>query len=633
MSRAGRQWLSYSLAVLAILLLYKYMDPHAPKPQVPTANPPTNTESLQPPGLAGEDLQIEGALSPEPKPAPAPDSPTPHEPQNELQDGSHESIWRSLPMRFAVFPNALPPTDSSLGLRSIQADSSRFPKSTGWFSEDEATKTRKRKQAAVKAAFQRCWASYKSLAWRSDELAPVSGVPRNALGGWSLALVDNLDTLWIMGMFSEFEEALNAVAQINFEDSPSELVNTHEINIRILGGLLGAFDLSEDPRLLDKAIEVADMLYVAFDTPNRMPIIHWDLHEAARREEQIAEETASLTEITSFSLSLLGYPKSQMTLNILTPSRLWPAKFNARTERLDGDVYSVGGDFDSIYRTLPKAFVLLGGRYPMYREMYERASRIISGRMLFRPINIENLDILFAGSVRVAPFPGRNPRTHVETQVHHGSCFAGGMFALGGALFDIPAHHQIADKLLDGCLWASRISPRGIMPEIMDLIACESQGDCPWNEEHWRREIHHKSVPSADPDMDIDAIIRAYHLAPGVVAVPDKRYTLRPEIVESIFTLYRVTGRQDLLDSGWKMFEHIRAATEVTNGNAAVEDVINPEGEPGHLDSMGSVWMAQTLKYFYLLFSPPDTLSLDEYVFNSAGHPLRRPEETLRGDS
>ncbi|KAJ6161263.1 hypothetical protein N7470_004659 [Penicillium chermesinum] len=569
MSRAGRQWLSYSLAVLAILLLYKYMDPHAPKPQVPTANPPTNTESLQPPGLAGEDLQIEGALSPEPKPAPAPDSPTPHEPQNELQDGSHESIWRSLPMRFAVFPNALPPTDSSLGLRSIQADSSRFPKSTGWFSEDEATKTRKRKQAAVKAAFQRCWASYKSLAWRSDELAPVSGVPRNALGGWSLALVDNLDTLWIMGMFSEFEEALNAVAQINFEDSPSELVNTHEINIRILGGLLGAFDLSEDPRLLDKAIEVADMLYVAFDTPNRMPIIHWDLHEAARREEQIAEETASLTEITSFFLEFTRlsqitndpkyfdavqfimekFEKHQGTTQI---QGLWPAKFNARTERLDGDVYSVGGDFDSIYRTLPKAFVLLGGRYPMYREM-------ICAR---------------------GPIPRAKPAHACGNSSPPRLVFCRGMFALGGALFDIPAHHQIADKLLDGCLWASRISPRGIMPEIMDLIACESQGDCPWNEEHWRREIHHKSVPSADPDMDIDAIIRAYHLAPGVVAVPDKRYTLRPEIVESIFTLYRVTGRQDLLDSGWKMFEHIRAATEVTNGNAAVEDVINPEVNP-----------------------------------------------------
>jgi mannosyl-oligosaccharide alpha-1,2-mannosidase len=37
-----------------------------------------------------------------------------------------------------------------------------------------------------------------------------------------------------------------------------------------------------------------------------------------------------------------------------------------------------------------------------------------------------------------------------------------------------------------------------------------------------------------------------------------------------------------------------------------------------------SFWLSETLKYFYLIFSPPDLVSLDEYVLNTEAHPLRR---------
>lgn len=36
--------------------------------------------------------------------------------------------------------------------------------------------------------------------------------------------------------------------------------------------------------------------------------------------------------------------------------------------------------------------------------------------------------------------------------------------------------------------------------------------------------------------------------------------------------------------------------------------------------------MAETLKYLYLTFSPSDTISLDDYVFNTEAHPLRIPK-------
>lgn len=45
---------------------------------------------------------------------------------------------------------------------------------------------------------------------------------------------------------------------------------------------------------------------------------------------------------------------------------------------------------------------------------------------------------------------------------------------------------------------------------------------------------------------------------------------------------------------------------------------------PPHRDNMESFWLAETLKYFYLLFGPDDLLPLDRVVLNTEAHPLPR---------
>ncbi|KAJ5650861.1 uncharacterized protein N7484_004584 [Penicillium longicatenatum] len=622
MSRTRRQWLGFFLALFIISMLYRHR--HSLNEYHAQQTTPIN-EHIAPPDAPSPDI-------------PKPDFQNPDFPSEPpLDKQSHNTIWSRLPIRHLVVPSLLPPTQSRLGIPKIQASESSFSQITTWF--------QKSRQAAVKEAFTRCWDSYKWLAWQTDELTPMSGLPSNGLGGWGVTLVDNLDTLWIMGMRSEFDIAVKAVVEINFETTQSSEINTHEINIRILGGLLGAFDLSADRRLLNKAIEVGDMLYAAFDTPNRMPITHWDLHRAARQEEQFAEEMVSASELGSFILEftrlsqLTSDPKyfnaAQLVMEILSQLQdltklpgMWPVVLNARTEVFDGDFFTLGAEVDSLYKTLAKADMLLGGRFPVYRKMYERSTRTAAGHSLFRPMTHDNKDILVPGSIRVMMTQNGKSRTLLESQVHHRACFTGGMFALGGALFSIPAHRQIANKLVDGCIWAAQSMPLGIMPEVYETIPCASQNDCPWNEWHWKQEVW-KSVnnsPEPDPDMDIDAYIRDHHLPKGFIAIPDSRYNLRPETIESMFNLYRISAREDLLDTAWGMFESIQNTTEIINGNAALADVTTPTEDPVHIDSMESFWMSQTLKYFYLMFSAPDALSLDEYVFNSAGHPLKRPE-------
>jgi len=76
--------------------------------------------------------------------------------------------------------------------------------------------------------------------------------------------------------------------------------------------------------------------------------------------------------------------------------------------------------------------------------------------------------------------------------------------------------------------------------------------------------------------------------------------------------MYRVTGNETWREKGWKMFTAIQNHTKATYGYSAIDDVTAEN--PTKMDEMESFWLAETLKYFYLLFSTPDTISLDEYV-------------------
>jgi mannosyl-oligosaccharide alpha-1,2-mannosidase len=162
------------------------------------------------------------------------------------------------------------PTSSPSQIPRVQYD---FPPEW-WFSRI----WRERQRNAVKEAFKHAWRGYKNNAWLKDELSPLSGGYRTSFAGWAATLVDSLDSLIIMGFMDEFEEALQALEEIDFSTTESLQINVFETNIRYLGGLLGAYDLTNGtyPILLKKATEIADFLYGSFDTRNRMPQSRWE---------------------------------------------------------------------------------------------------------------------------------------------------------------------------------------------------------------------------------------------------------------------------------------------------------------------------------------------------------------------
>lgn len=88
--------------------------------------------------------------------------------------------------------------------------------------------------------------------------------------------------------------------------------------------------------------------------------------------------------------------------------------------------------------------------------------------------------------------------------------------------------------------------------------------------------------------------------------------------------MYRITGETSWQEKGWKMWQSVLKNTRVESAHSAISGVNNPEGV-SYSDKMESFWTAETLKYFYLLYSEPDVVSLDDWVLNTEAHPFRRP--------
>lgn len=558
--------------------------------------------------------------------APDPDSPESEGPPSRFTKGQHtfgtRKFFEQNPVTsYKYFSKGLP-----YKLEQLQHDFDT--------ESDEAKATRLQRLAAVKSSFEHSWAGYKAHAWMQDELSPLDGGSAQAFGGWAATLVDTLDTLWIMGMKDEFDEAVDAAKDIDFNSTSESMLNVFETTIRYLGGFLGAYDLTggKYPVLLQKATEVGDLLYCAFDTPNRMPVTKWYWQQALEGAQQTAGTATLIAEIGSLTLeftrlsqltgNLKYYDAVKRILDEFEKSQsdtslpgLWPTIMNAHDVTFQDNSYTLSSMADSWYEYLPKQHILLGGRddEDQLKNMYDFAMTTAINNIFFQPMVPDNKDILVSGAVTV----DSNTRTRLSPEGQHLGCYAGGMVAIGAKIFDKSEQMNTARKLVDGCIWAYDNMPSGIMPEQFFMVPCEMNSDCQWDEKKWEAAVLERAQAGEDDSPRNDAqllnrTIREKMLPKGFSEILDPRYLLRPEAIESVFVLYRMTGETDLLDSAWRMFTNIERNTRTEYGNAMISDV--KVDRSAKENKMESFWMAETLKYFYLIFSEPNVVSLDEYV-------------------
>lgn len=176
------------------------------------------------------------------------------------------------------------------------------------FSKESSSQKKDRimKQTAVREAFKHAWNGYKTYALPHDELKPLSNDSADPFNGWGATLVDSLDTLWIMGFKRDFEYAVQNVSQIDFMTSPRKDIPLFETTIRYLGGLLGAYDISGGKYtvLLDKAVELADVIMGAFDTPNRMPMPYYEWAPSYASQPHRSSSHIVMAELGSLAIEL-----------------------------------------------------------------------------------------------------------------------------------------------------------------------------------------------------------------------------------------------------------------------------------------------------------------------------------------
>lgn len=413
---------------------------------------------------------------------------------------------------------------------------------------------------SVKAEFLHAWNAYRTYAWGHDAFRPLTLSYRDWYDEPLLMTpVDAFDTMVLMGLKREAEDAKRLILSRLSFDRDIE-VQFFEITIRLLGGLLSAYQYDGDKKFLDLAEDLGKRLLPAFNSPTGMPYRYVHLRTGKARDSlsNPAEIGTCLIEfgmLSRLSGNPIFYEKAKNAVTQLFRRRsgigLVGTVINVETGEWVDRTSHIGGMIDSYYEYLLKASILFGDAD--CRAMWD--SSIVA-------INKYLADTTFGGL-----WYGQ---ADMNTGARTGTSF-GSLEAFFPALLALSGDLDRARRLQESCfkMW----NLHGIEPESIDY---------------------------------------------STLRVTDPRYPLRPEIIESAYYLYHYTHDSTFLRMGETFYSSLVKFCRTREGYAALKDVTTGE----KADAMDSFFLAETLKYLYLLFAPPETPSFDRVIFNTEAHPM-----------
>ncbi|WFD04474.1 mannosyl-oligosaccharide 1,2-alpha-mannosidase [Malassezia obtusa] len=487
------------------------------------------------------------------------------------------------------------------------------------------------RQLLVRSAFVRAWQGYKRHAWGADEVRPVSMKPNNNFNGWGATIVDALDTLLVMDLHEEYNLARHHVYDIDFHYIGGERsaygqhdgrVPVFETGIRYLGGLLSAYDLTGDALMLDRAEELAQLILPAFDTLTGLPVGRMRFDEPSNfTEPRGRHESVVLAEATSMLLEftrlwqvtgnrtyfdrvqrVTDFIDRNLTakseLGSLMTTRIYPESPTL------GGKYTFGGQADSYYEYLVKEHQLLGGRLPQYARMYGAAIDDATEHL------IKDVHVVPRAPALAIFTETYGPKARYEPKLEHLGCFAGAMLGLGARLLPQRTRDlNVARRITETCWWAYNATRTGLGPE--EIVFYRPHDTDRFEILEGANGTRLRGEPAGNPMTGVRYGAASYYN--------------RPETIESVFYLYRLTGDPVWQERGWQMFAAWMTHGLVASGVSALHNVHNVPAS--HADSMESFTLAETFKYYYLLFSPPELVSLDDFVFTTEAHPFLAPRK------
>lgn len=414
----------------------------------------------------------------------------------------------------------------------------------------------------VRQEFLHAWNGYKQYAWGHDALKPLSKTFRDWYAtSLCMTPIDAMDTMYLMGLKEEADKTREFVVN-NLSFNQDISVKNFEITIRILGGLLSTYQITGDKRLLALAEDLGNRLLPVFRSPTGLPYMYINLKtgEPSGAETNPAEIGTLLIEFGALS-KLTGKPV-----------------YFDKAKRALAVLYHHSSEIGLVGSTInvetgkwidPTSHI--SGGIDSYYEYLLKCARLFDDKDCEKmwKTSIESVNKYLAQETPTGFWYGSadmNSGKRIATHFGALDAFFPAVLALSDDLNRAKKLQESAYKM-----WTTF----GIEPEEIDYTTMKITYD---------------------------------------------GYVLRPEIIESAYYLYTYTKDPRYLEMGRTFLESLMRYCKTDSGYAALKSVTTKEKK----DDMESFFFAETLKYLYLLFAPPETLDLSKVVFNTEAHPIKK---------
>ncbi|KAI5922420.1 glycoside hydrolase family 47 protein [Camillea tinctor] len=487
----------------------------------------------------------------------------------------------------------------------------------------------------VKEIFQRSWDGYYKYAFPNDSLKPISRSYMNDRNGWGASAVDAISTALVMGNQDVVNQIVDHIRTIQFNQTAqgAEQVSLFETTIRYLGGMVSAYDFmtssamsygdaqTDAAVILEQAINLADLLSVAFDTPSGVPINNLIFNGPAGPVVDDTQTTNGLATIGTLVLEwtrlsdITGDPKyAELTqvaedylLNVRNPQvgEPYPGLVGSNVNVSNGNFVDSSGAWtggtDSFYEYLIKMYLYDTDRFAVYKDRWIAAVDSSMEYLASSPSSRPDLTFM-------AGYRGYG-KDNLVFQSQHLACFDGGNIILGGLVLDRQDYVDFGLALVNGCHDTYISTYTGIGPEIFN-----------WQDS--------KLAPNATNNAPAPSDYTDFYEKAGFwIPSGDGTYQLRPEVIESYYYAYRATGDTKYQDWAWDAIQNINETCIAGVGYSSITDV-NAPGGGSKIDAQESFWFAEVLKYSYLIQADdaPWQVSADHdntWVYNTEAHPFK----------
>lgn len=420
----------------------------------------------------------------------------------------------------------------------------------------------------IKAEMLRAWHAYKKYAWGYDVLMPLSKKGYNwykeTLG---ISPIDAYSTLAVMGLEQEAKEIEEYALSLDWDRDIS--VQVFEVNIRILGGLLAMYDHTKNSHILGKAIDFGNRLLPAFNSPTGIPYHSVNLRTGktsgphGKGKGNIVNTAQAASYL--FEFGILSYYSHD-------PKYYQAAKKASRAIFDRKSKIGLPGDFINVETgEWTNDWSYLQAGVDSYYEYLFKSSYLFNDPEIkemweysLQKINQYYTDE-FNGKLFYACV-NMNTGEIVKRSVSLYDAFFPAIQALAGEI-------KNAERNMNTWYWLW--NKFGLLPT---------------------RYLYEKdSVEYANSELN-------------------------PEIVESAYYLYNITGKNIYRKMINKFWDDIKTCCKDEVAFHAVEDVRTKKAK----DLLETYFFAETLKYFYLASVDKSTFDFNDCVFNTEAHPFKK---------